>query len=91
MMRWLRQIRQALCRHPHRVRERRDTAVAPQVLLDAISQITETPNKFQGLPLGARAVLLADMRARRRLYERLGMPADATVDFEAVEAYYTSV
>lgn len=36
----------------------------------------------------ARAILLADMRARRRLYERLGLPLDATVDFEAVEAYY---
>lgn len=36
----------------------------------------------------ARAVLLADMRARRRLYERLGMEPDATVDFEGVEAYY---
>ena len=36
----------------------------------------------------ARAILLADMRARRKLYERLGMAPDATVDFEAVEAYY---
>jgi regulator of RNase E activity RraA len=36
----------------------------------------------------ARAVLLADMRARRRHYERLGMPMDATVDAEAVERYY---
>jgi 4-hydroxy-4-methyl-2-oxoglutarate aldolase len=36
----------------------------------------------------ARAVLLADMRARRRIYERLGTPPDATVDSEAVEAYY---
>jgi len=36
----------------------------------------------------ARAILLADMRARRRLYERLGMPFDETVDHEAVEAYY---
>jgi regulator of RNase E activity RraA len=36
----------------------------------------------------ARAILLADMRARRRLYERLGMPPDATVDHEAVEAYF---
>jgi 4-hydroxy-4-methyl-2-oxoglutarate aldolase len=39
----------------------------------------------------ARAVLLADMRARRRLYERLAMPPDATVDAEAVEAYYAEV
>jgi regulator of RNase E activity RraA len=36
----------------------------------------------------ARAVLLADMRARRRLYERLGKAPDATVDCEAVEIYY---
>ncbi len=36
----------------------------------------------------ARAILLADMRARRRLYEQLGMAADPTVDYEAVEAYY---
>ena len=34
--------------------------VRAEVLLDAISQITETPNKFQGLPLGARAVQIAD-------------------------------
>jgi regulator of RNase E activity RraA len=39
----------------------------------------------------ARAVLLADMRARRKLYERLGMTPDATVDYEAVEAYYDSL
>jgi regulator of RNase E activity RraA len=36
----------------------------------------------------ARAILLADMRARRRLYDRLGMQPDATVDAEAVEAHY---
>ena len=34
--------------------------VRAEVLLDAISQITSTPNKFQGLPLGARAVQIAD-------------------------------
>jgi 4-hydroxy-4-methyl-2-oxoglutarate aldolase len=39
----------------------------------------------------ARAVLLADMRARRRHYERLGMAPDATVDFEGVEAYYAGL
>jgi len=37
----------------------------------------------------ARAILLADMRSRRNLYERLGMPFDETVDYEAVEAYYS--
>jgi 4-hydroxy-4-methyl-2-oxoglutarate aldolase len=36
----------------------------------------------------ARAILLADMRARRGLYKKLGMTPDATVDYEAVEAYY---
>jgi regulator of RNase E activity RraA len=36
----------------------------------------------------ARAVLLADMRGRRKLYERLNMPFDETVDVERVEAYY---
>ena len=37
----------------------------------------------------AIAILIADMRGRRRLYERLGMPYDATVDVASVEAYYT--
>lgn len=41
--------------------------------------------------LHARAILLADMRARRRLYERLGMAPDATVDYETVEAYYQAL
>ncbi len=36
----------------------------------------------------ARAILLADMHARRGLYERLGRAPDETVDVEAVEAYY---
>ena len=36
----------------------------------------------------ARAVLLADMRGRRKLYDRLGMTPDASVDYEAVEAYF---
>ena len=39
----------------------------------------------------ARAVLLADMRARRKHYERLGMPMDETVDYEAVEAYFSQL
>ena len=36
----------------------------------------------------ARAVLLADMRGRRKLYDRLGMKPDHTVDCETVETYY---
>jgi regulator of RNase E activity RraA len=39
----------------------------------------------------ARAILLADMKARRKLYERLGMEMDETVDWEKVEAYYREV
>jgi hypothetical protein len=31
------------------------------------------------------------MRARHKLYERLGMPPDATVDFDAAEAYYYGI
>ncbi|MDH7569014.1 MAG: RraA family protein [Armatimonadota bacterium] len=41
--------------------------------------------------LHARAILLADMRGRRKLYQRLGMPMDETVDVEKVEAYYASL
>lgn len=37
----------------------------------------------------ARAILLADMRARRRHYERLGKEVDETVDYEAAEQYYS--
>jgi len=36
----------------------------------------------------ARAILLADMKGRRRLYEQLGMEPDETVDYQTVEEYY---
>jgi len=36
----------------------------------------------------ARAILLADMRDRAKLYGRLGMSPDATIDFKTVEDYY---
>lgn len=39
----------------------------------------------------ARAILLADMRGRRRLYEALDRPYDETVDVAAVEAYYCAL
>ncbi|WP_406055025.1 hypothetical protein [Kribbella sp. NBC_00889] len=39
----------------------------------------------------ARAILLADMRARRKHYEALGIMPDTSVDYEAVEAYYAAV
>lgn len=36
----------------------------------------------------AAAILVADAKGRRRLYERLNMPPDETVDVEAIEAFY---
>lgn len=39
----------------------------------------------------ARAILLSDMRARRKHYEQLGMSADSSVDFDAVEAYFAGL
>lgn len=45
-------------------------------------------NIAQEVAIHARAILLADMRARHSLYERLGMQPDSTVDYEMVEAYY---
>lgn len=42
----------------------------------------------QEVAVHARAILLADMRARRKRYENLGMEPDETVDYETIEAYY---
>jgi 4-hydroxy-4-methyl-2-oxoglutarate aldolase len=39
----------------------------------------------------ARAILLADMHARRKHYAALGLPADPTVDIDAVERYYAGL
>jgi regulator of RNase E activity RraA len=36
----------------------------------------------------AAAILIADAKGRRRLYERLNMPPDETVDVEGMEAFY---
>jgi hypothetical protein len=55
-----RRVRQALCAHPHRVRERRDTEVAPKVLHfvcascgQAVPAITrETVEQLQALRTG---------------------------------------
>ena len=38
-----------------------------EVMLDVISQATETKNKFQGLPLGAKAIQIADGRVSKFL------------------------
>jgi regulator of RNase E activity RraA len=39
----------------------------------------------------ARAILLADMNARRKHYATLGLPADASIDIDAIEAYYAGL
>lgn len=36
----------------------------------------------------AKGILIDDAKKRRKLYERLGMPFDRTVDVEAMEAFY---
>lgn len=41
--------------------------------------------------LHAKSVLAADMRARGKRYEKLGMPSDASVDVDAMERYYASL
>jgi 4-hydroxy-4-methyl-2-oxoglutarate aldolase len=39
----------------------------------------------------ARAILLADMNARRKHYSALGLPADSSIDIDAIEAYYAGL
>lgn len=50
-----------------------------EVLLDTLSQVTETPNKFQGLPLGARAVQIADGNVSTYFLKTFGRAERATV------------
>jgi 4-hydroxy-4-methyl-2-oxoglutarate aldolase len=58
---------------------------------DADGIIVVPQEAAEEVAVHARAVLLADMRARRKHYERLGMPYDETVDFEPVEQYYADL
>jgi hypothetical protein len=53
--------------------------VRAEVLLDAISQVTETKNKFQGLPLGARAVQIADGNVSNYFLTTFGRATRQTV------------
>jgi len=39
----------------------------------------------------AKDILIDDAPKRRRLYERLGLPMDETVDVEAMQAFYADV
>jgi hypothetical protein len=50
-----------------------------EVLLDTISEVTETKNKFQGLPLGARAVQIADGNTSTYFLTAFGRASRATV------------
>ncbi len=53
--------------------------VRAEVLLDAISSVTNTPNKFQGLPLGARAVQIADGAVSNYFLTTFGRASRTTV------------
>ena len=39
----------------------------------------------------AKGILLDDVRKRRRLYERLNLPVDESVDVETMETCYADV
>ncbi|MBN8459229.1 MAG: PSD1 domain-containing protein [Verrucomicrobia bacterium] len=53
--------------------------VRAEVLLDCISQATATPNKFKGLPSGARAVQIADGNTTNYFLTTFGRATRATV------------
>ncbi len=50
-----------------------------EVMLDAITQVTETKNKFRGLPLGARAVQIADGNTNTYFLRTFGRASRETV------------
>ena len=49
------------------------------MLLDCVSQVTETPNKFPGLPRGARAVEIADGNTGNYFLTTFGRATRTTV------------
>jgi hypothetical protein len=53
--------------------------VRAEVLLDCISSVTSTPNKFKGLPMGARAVQIADGNTTNYFLTTFGRATRATV------------
>src|SRR5256714_9172439 len=53
--------------------------IRAEVLLDCISQATEAKEKFQGLPLGARAVQIADGRTANYFLTTFGRATRETV------------
>ena len=50
-----------------------------EVLLDAISTVTDTKNKFKGLPVGARAVQIADGNVSNYFLQTFGRATRETV------------
>lgn len=54
-------------------------SIPAEVLMDAISQATEVPEKFDGMPLGTRAIQLWDNRLPSYFLELFGKPVRASV------------
>lgn len=50
-----------------------------EVMLDVLSQVTETSNKFKGLPLGAKAIQIADGRISNYFLTTFGRATRETV------------
>jgi hypothetical protein len=53
--------------------------IRAETMLDIITQVTDTKNKFQGLPLGARAVQIADGGVSNYFLTTFGRPTRETV------------
>ncbi len=53
--------------------------IRAETMLDVISQVTETKDKFPGLPLGARAVQIADGQTSTYFLTTFGRPTRETV------------
>ncbi len=53
--------------------------IRAETMLDLITQVTDTKNKFQGLPLGARAVQIADGSVTTYFLTTFGRPTRETV------------
>lgn len=50
-----------------------------EILLDVISQVTKTPNKFKGLPKGSRAIQIADGNTSTYFLKTFGRSSRQTV------------
>ena len=52
--------------------------IPAEVLLDAVSQVTGVPEKFEGVPAGARAIQLWDSQTQHYFLKLFGRPVRAT-------------